>query len=133
MKQFLIICFLSFSLLFAITQDDFRWLMDTEQFSLIEKYSPSWQKWQEGGKEELSLLLEYSQRAEKPELELKCNEILALKYNQLENALRWINTAERLQLNNLQIEEMYLKLSQVFTNPQDRITLDYYFGKITQE
>ncbi len=133
MKQFLIICFLSFSLLFAITQDDFRWLMDTEQFSLIEKYSLSWQKWQEGGKEELSLLLEYSQRAEKPELELKCNEILALKYHQLENALRWINTAERLQLNNQQIEEMYLKLSQVFTNPQDRITLDYYFGQITQE
>ena len=109
MKKFLIICFLSLSFLFAITQDDFRWLMDTEQFYLIEKYSPSWQKWLEGAKEELSLLLEYSQRAKKPELELKCNETLALKYNQLENAIRWVNVADKLQLDNQLIEEMYKK------------------------
>ncbi|MCB5245638.1 MAG: CRTAC1 family protein [Candidatus Cloacimonetes bacterium] len=132
MKWFWIICFLSFSLLFAITQEDFRWLMDTEQFYLIEKYSPSWQNWLEGDKEELSLLLEYSQRAEKPELALKCNETLALKYRQLEYALRWINVADILELDNQQIEEMYTKLLQTFSLPEDKITLDYYFGKINQ-
>ncbi|MBW6514556.1 MAG: CRTAC1 family protein [Candidatus Syntrophosphaera sp.] len=133
MRYFLIFCLLGAGLLSALTSEDVTFLLDTEQFHILEKHAQNLENLLEGDYEDLKLALDYAQRAGKPDLALRCHEQLALQHHSLENALEWFRLAESMQLDSLEIKQIQERMEQEYSAPEDMIILDYFLYGTPEE
>jgi hypothetical protein len=125
MKRILVFIFLFGTLLFAISHEEFKWLLDREFFDILEKHETKVDELLKGNPEDIELALEYAQRGGDWELELRCHELLALNHHNLKAALEWLRLADFFYLDSFSFEETRLKLQDEFTAPDERALLDH--------
>lgn len=126
MKYALIFALLLSSAAYALTAGDLEFLLDTEQFSVIEKHHDELLPMLDGSVGELNLVLAYAERADLPVLKMKCHERLAFVERSLEHALQWIASAGDCGVDSLAVHEMIDRVYGEFSSPEDLIVLDYH-------
>ena len=126
MKRFLILLFLAASLLGALSREEIQFLLDTEQFQLLDKHSASLETLAASDEPGLRLLLTYAQRSRQTGLALRCHYNLATLHHSLEDAVQWVQLAEYVETDSLRLESLEQTLLDQFPGEEDRIVLDYY-------
>ena len=130
MKHFLIILILlCCSALPAISGEDIRFLLDTEQFHYLTKFAPQISALLETNPEEVQTILSYAQRSGDNALALRCHWLKVEREHSLEDALQWLQLAEIVELDSLELGGKVEWLQEIFAAPEDKLILDYYlFG-----
>ncbi len=127
MKHFLILVLLLATGLGAISTEDFTWLLDTEQFQVLDKYGDKVEELLTGSETDVRLALEYALRSADPALELRCREGLALRHHSLEDALAWFRSADQIRIDNDTFEKVRQQIVAEFTAQDEQIVLDHFF------
>ena len=111
----------------AISADDFNFLLQREQFQLIEKYMDEFLSLKESNSlEERHLLLEYAQRVGDLELANQLHYSIAKDFGSLEDALQWLilkNVADEAEET---LQNMTDLLLNSFHSATDSLTFAFY-------
>ncbi|MBP7205590.1 MAG: VCBS repeat-containing protein [Candidatus Cloacimonetes bacterium] len=117
----------------AISNDDFQWLMDTENFQVLHKHGNKVEELLKGPESDLRLALEYAHRSADLALELRCREQLALVHHSLEDALDWFRVADQALLDSQAYTTMREKVEAEFTSPDELVVLQHYLYGTSDE
>jgi hypothetical protein len=117
-------------LLSAISVDDVQFLLDREQFQLLEKYAPQIEELLE---KEPGIGLDYATRTGNRELAFRCHYALALRDHSLDNAVQYIQLAGLISPDSLTYKQGLAELLTEFSSPEDRLVLDYYQDGMNDE
>lgn len=105
---------------YAITNEEINFLCDKEQFQILAKYDETIQaKVLYGDEEDLQTVLNYSHRANLPELAKQCHKRLALNYNSLEDALQWLMLCETEEVDSLTFYNDFSAITEAITDSLD--------------
>nr|MDK2851629.1 hypothetical protein [Candidatus Cloacimonadota bacterium] len=107
--------------------EDFRFLLDKEQFQLIQKYESDFlQLSQSPNLEERQILLEYAQRTNQMDLAMNLHYQIARDFGSLEDALQWLILQSILELDPDELRIQHGVLSRSFYNTADSLIFAYY-------
>ncbi len=121
--------------IYALSNSDLEFLTDKEQFQLLQKHSSDiLQKARHGNTEDIMAVLEYSERADLPELAMECHYRLAKETSSLESALQWLLLMQSSKADSTAIHTGIDELLKVFADPLDQILLlQYTYGGLETE
>lgn len=124
-----------FSCLNALSNDDLQFLTDKEQFQILIKHSSEiMRKAEQGDIADLKAVLNYSERADLPELATLCHKRLAIETASLEDALQWLLLMQSSKADSSAIKAGIDEMMKVFSAPLDQILLlQYSYGGLESE
>ena len=120
-------------MLAALTNADIQFLLDTEQYQLLNKYEQQLVALLDGSEADIRLALDWAARTGNDPLALRCHGKLALQHHSIEDALQWINLADRSGMDSLAVAAVIVQLQSEFSAPEDKVILDYFLYDIPQE
>ena len=107
--------------IFAITNEEIRFLCDKEQFQLLAKhYDTIQKKIKTGDEEDLDTVLYYAHRAYLQDIAKQCHKRLAKDYHSLEDALQWLFLCESSEVDSLTLYNDIDSITQALTDPLDK-------------
>lgn len=119
---------------YAITNEEINFLCAKEQFQILAKYDETIQaKVLYGDEEDLQTVLNYSHRANLPELAKQCHKRLALNYNSLEDALQWLILCETEEVDSLTFYNDFSAITEALTDSLDSAVWLYYTKRCSEE
>ncbi len=131
--RYILLTFMLMSLLIpalsasSLSADDLRFLLDKEQFELIQKYETDFLSLADSPlKSERQLILEYAQRTDRIALAMDMHYRIARDFASLEDALQWLILQS---LSSLEIEDLQLQhavLSRSFETKADSLVFAHY-------
>ncbi len=133
MKHILVPLLLLCISLAAFSTEDFRWLLDTEHFEVLQKHSEKVEELLTGSEADIRLVLEYALRSKDLNLELVCREKLALGHHSLQDALEWFRVSDLLLLDSQTFENIRLKMDTEFSSAEEQIVLYHFLYGSSQE
>jgi hypothetical protein len=115
------------SVLGAVPADDLRFLMDREQYHMIDKYWSDFSALAASSDiEERKLLLEYAQRDNKLDLASDLHYSMARDFASLEDALQWLILQSATEVDSTELALKATILARAFTAPADSLIFAYY-------
>ena len=117
--------------LFAISTDDMSFLLDKEQFHLLQKHEQSiLEKAYNGNQDDVKAVLKYAQRSNQTGLAIECNLRLATEFKSLEAALEWLSLTNEVEMDSSKWDSDITRIIDIFPSPLDKAVLNYYaFGE----
>lgn len=117
--------------LFAISTDDMNFLLDKEQFHLLQKHEQSiLEKAYNGNQNDVKAVLKYAQRSNQTGLAIECNLRLATEFKSLEAALEWLSLTNEVEMDSSKWDSDITRIIDIFPSPLDKAVLNYYaFGE----
>lgn len=113
----------------AVNADDLRFLLNREQFHLIQKYEDDFMLLAKSSSiDDQKALLEYAQRAQKMDLAADLHYRLALETGSLEDALQWLILQSVVAEDSTTMQIKVALLSNSFHNQADSLVFAYYSG-----
>ncbi|HNZ33440.1 MAG TPA: CRTAC1 family protein [Candidatus Cloacimonas sp.] len=120
--------------IFAITNEEIRFLCDKEQFQLLAKhYDTIQKKIKTGDEEDLDTVLYYAHRAYLQDIAKQCHKRLAKDYHSLEDALQWLFLCESSEVDSLTLYNDIDSITQALTDPLDKNVWLYYTKNCSEE
>ena len=130
----LLILILFTASIFAITNEEIRFLCDKEQFQLLAKhYDTIKEKITKGDEEDLNTVLYYAHRAYLQDIAKQCHKRLAKDYHSLEDALQWLFLSESAEVDSLTLYNDVNSITQALTNPLDKYVWLYYTKNCSED
>ena len=106
----------------VVSADDFKFLIDREQYQYILKYHDDFYKlFDSEHEDDRRIAMEYAQKTEQNEMAMDLHYSLAQDFGSLEDALQWLLLAEALEVDSLMITEQGNLLKTCFHNPVDSL------------
>ncbi len=117
--------------LFAISTDDMNFLLDKEQFHLLQKHEQSiLEKTYNGNQDDVKAVLKYAQRSNQTGLAIECNLRLATEFKSLVAALEWLSLTNEVEMDSSKWDSDITRIIDIFPSPLDKAVLNYYaFGE----
>ena len=113
----------------VVDADDLRFLLEREQFELIQKYEAEFMLLADTANlDDQRAVLEYAQRAQKVDLAADLHYFLALKTGSLEDALQWLILQSVVTPDSTAFQIKTLLLSASFPSRVDSLVFAYYSG-----
>jgi hypothetical protein len=113
--------------IFAITNEEIRFLCDKEQFQLLAKhYDTIQKKIKTGDEEDLDTVLYYAHRAYLQDIAKQCHKRLAKDYNSLEGLpCKWLFLCESSDVDSLTLYNDIDSITQAINRSSDKNVVIY--------
>lgn len=116
------------------TVEDFRFLLEREQYPLIGKYWEHFSEYRQSPEEEpRRLLLKYAQRQDDMPLAMELHYSLARDFGSLEDGVQWLLLAGATETDTLSFALQAELLKSRFGTPADSLMYSFYLGEIDEE
>ncbi len=129
----MLLCCISISAL-SLTNDEINFLVDKEQFTLLEKHADALlNKAYSGDREDILSVLNYAIRADQPGLAVLCNKRLATEFQSLDAALQWLMLTQAAEVDSIAWQAEVQEIIAAFPAALDKSVISYYAGQATEE
>ncbi len=119
---------------FALSNDEINFLVDKEQFGLLEKHADALlNRAYSGSQEDVLTVLNYAIRADQPGLAVLCNKRLATEFKSLDAALQWLMLTQAAEVDSTTWLAEVQEIIAAFPVALDKSVLSYYAGQATEE